>query len=57
MAVEWVIAAALIAIALILFETRLTVGTRFIVMERDLRWITAALQKWGIVPPKIDKEP
>lgn len=53
---EWAIVALLALIAFVLLETRLTVGTRIVVMERDLRWITASLQKWGLVPPNLERK-
>jgi len=55
--VDWLIFGALIVIACILIETRITVGTKVAVMENDMQWIRAALQKWGIVPPTLDRKP
>jgi hypothetical protein len=49
--------ALLAVITLLILEYRLTVGTRVVVMERDLRWITATLQKWGLVPPNLERKP
>lgn len=44
----------LAGILAVLIETRISVGTRVAVMERDLRWITASLVKWGMVPPRLE---
>jgi hypothetical protein len=57
MAVEWIIAGLLALNAGILLETRITVGTKVVVLERDIQWMVAMLQKWGLVPPTFDKEP
>ena len=45
----------LAAILVVLIETRITVGTKVAVMERDLAWITASLAKWGLVAPRESK--
>jgi hypothetical protein len=53
---EWIIVVLLFVISFVILEARLTVGTRVVVMERDLRWITATLQKWGLVPPNLERK-
>lgn len=46
----------LAAILVVLVESRISVGTKVAVMERDLKWITASLVKWGMIPPRQPEE-
>lgn len=50
--VEIIIAILLAAILIVLLESRVTLGTKVAVMERDLNWISASLAKWGMIPPR-----
>lgn len=53
---EWVQIILLAAILFLLFEARVSLGTRIAVMERDLAWLIASLQKWGLVAPKPENK-
>ena len=41
----------LAAIVALLLEARINIGTRVAIIERDLEWIRATLQKWGMIAP------
>ncbi len=49
--VDIIIAVLLGLILITLIESRITVGTKVAVMERDISWISASLAKWGMIPP------
>lgn len=51
---EWVQAILIAAIGVLLLEARLNFGARIALMERDLAWLIASLEKWGLVAPKKD---
>jgi hypothetical protein len=54
---QWVLIVLISAIFVLLLEARLSLGTRLAVLERDIEWITASLQKWGLVPPPREDKP
>ena len=54
---EWVQVILIAAIGLLFLEARLSFGTRIAVMERDLSWLIASLEKWGLVAPKKEDKP
>jgi hypothetical protein len=49
---EWVQVILIACIGLLLLEARLNFGTRIALVERDLAWMAASLEKWGLVAPK-----
>lgn len=51
---NWVEIVLSAAILIVLLEARLNVGGRISLVERDLQWIAASLEKWGLVAPKKD---
>ena len=48
--------ALLVSILIVLIESRITVGTKVAVIERDLEWISASLVKWGMIAPLKTQE-
>jgi len=54
---QWVIVLLVASILGFLLDTRRSLTLRLALMERDLQWISASLQKWGLVPPKKEDKP
>lgn len=51
---NWIAISLLAAILILLIEARLNLGVRISLVERDLEWIAASLDKWGLIAPKKD---
>ena len=51
---EWVQVIMLVVIALLMVETRWNLGNRVALMQRDMQWLLATLQRWGFPSPDHD---
>lgn len=51
---DWIAVFLLAAILILLIEARRNFGSRIALVERDLEWIGASLQKWGLIAPQKD---
>jgi hypothetical protein len=54
---QWALVVLIAAILFLLLEARLSLGTRMAVLERDIAWMAASLEKWGLVAPKKESRP
>jgi type IV secretory pathway VirB2 component (pilin) len=54
---EWIQVVLIAAIGAMFIEARLNFGTRIALVERDLAWMAASLEKWGLIPPKKETKP
>jgi hypothetical protein len=51
---EWVQVIMLVVIALLMLETRWNLGNKVSLMQRDMQWLLATLQRWGFPSPDHD---
>jgi len=51
---EWVQVIILAVIALVFIETRINLGSKVALMQRDMQWLMATLQRWGFPSPDHD---
>lgn len=53
---DWVNGVLLVGVLMLLLESRITMGNRLAVLERDMEWMRASLVKWGMIPPTEHSE-
>jgi hypothetical protein len=51
---EWAQLVMLVVIAALMIETRWNLGNRVALMQRDMQWLLATLQRWGFPSPDHD---
>jgi hypothetical protein len=51
---EWAQVVMLVVIALLMLETRWNLGNKVSLMQRDMQWLLATLQRWGFPSPDHD---
>lgn len=52
--VEWAQLVVLGLIAVLMLETRVSLGSKVTLLQRDMQWLFATLQRWGFPSPDHD---